>query len=203
MFLKITSQKPALLPAQGGRSRKRFTWCLLLLAGACLWLGHRYIQQQFVEPEAIVVLGGHENRERFAAKLAAQHPNLPIWVSSGSPEGYAERIFAKAGIARNRLHLDYRAKDTVTNFTTLVGELKARQIDRVYLVTSDNHMRRAYLIGELVFGTHGITIKPIAVPSQYPPESLEKCLRDGARAFFWLLTGSTGENWRSYSNRPG
>ena len=192
MFLKITSQKSEFLPTQSRRSRKRRTWCSVALAGACLWLGYRHIQQQFVEPEAIVVLGGHENRERFAAKLAAQHPNLPIWVSSGSPEGYAERIFAKAGITRNRLHLDYRAKDTVTNFTTLVEELKARHIDSVYLVTSENHMRRACLIGELVFGTYGIMIKPIAVPSQYPPESLEKCLRDGARAFLWLLTGSTG-----------
>ena len=198
MFLKISSQKNQFLPAQARRSRKRWNWLLLPLAGACLWLGYKHIQQQLVEPEAIVVLGGHETRERFAAKLAAQHPNLPIWVSSGSPEGYAKRIFAKAGIAPNRLHLDYRAKDTVTNFTTLLGELKARQINSVYLVTSDNHMRRACLIGELVFGTHGIIIKPMAVPSQNAPESLEKCLRDGARAFLWLFTGSTVENWRNW-----
>jgi uncharacterized SAM-binding protein YcdF (DUF218 family) len=197
MFLKIPSPKPEFLPAQGWMSRKRRTWLLLPLVGACLWLGYRHIQQQLLEPEAIVVLGGHENRERFAAKLAAQHPDLPIWVSSGSPEGYAERIFAKAGIAPNRLHLDYRARDTVTNFTTLIGELKARGIDSVYLVTSDNHMRRACLIGEIVFGTHGIAIKPIVVPSPGTPESLEKCLRDGARAFLWLFTGSTGENWRN------
>lgn len=196
MFLKITSQKPQFIGLKGRRSRKRWTWLFVPLAGACLWLGYKYIQQQLVEPEAIVVLGGHETRERFAAKLAAQHPNLPIWVSSGSPEGYAKRIFTASGIAPSRLHLDYRAKDTVTNFTTLVGELKARQINSVYLVTSENHMRRAYLIGELVFGTHGIVIKPIAVPSQHSPESLEKCLRDGARAFLWLLTGSTVENWR-------
>lgn len=198
MFLKIPSQKPEFLPTQGQKHRRRQPWLLLSLVGVCLWLGYRHMQQQSLEPEAILVLGGHENRERFAAKLAARHPDLPIWVSSGSPEHYAERIFSRAGIAPQRLHLDYRAKDTVTNFTTLVSELKARGIDSVYLVTSDNHMRRACLIGELVFGTHGIAIKPIAVPAQEPPESLEKCIRDGARAFLWLFTGSTGEKWRSW-----
>jgi uncharacterized SAM-binding protein YcdF (DUF218 family) len=198
MFLKIPSPKPEFPLLQWRSSRKRRSLLLLPLAGACLWLGYRHIQQQSLEPEAIVVLGGHENRERLAAKLAARHPNLPIWVSSGSPEGYAERIFARAGIAPNRLHLDYRAKDTVTNFTTLVDELKARGIDSVYLVTSDSHMRRACLVGELVFGTHGIAIKPVAVPAQESPESPEKCLRDSARAFLWLFTGSTGENWRSW-----
>ena len=144
------------------------------------------------DPEALLVLGGHEERERFAAKLAQQYPQLPIWVSSGSPQHYAQRIFAKAGISRDRLHLDYRASDTVTNFTTLVDELKAQGIESVYLITSENHMARAKIIGEIVFGSRGIDFKPIAVPSNNPPEPIEKCVRDGARSIFWLLTGHTG-----------
>lgn len=144
------------------------------------------------DPEALVVLGGHEERELFAAKLAREYPQLPIWISSGSPQDYAQKIFTKAGIARDRLHFDYRARDTVTNFTTLVDELKAQGIDSVYLITSENHMARAKIIGEIVFGSRGIDFKPIAVPSNNPPEPIEKCLRDGARSILWLVTGHTG-----------
>lgn len=143
-------------------------------------------------PEALVVLGGHEERERYAAQLAQQHPQLPIWISSGSPQDYAQKIFTKAGISHHRLHFDYSARDTVTNFTTLVDELKAQDIDSVYLITSENHMIRAKIIGGIVFGSRGIDLKPISVPSENPPEPIEKSLRDGARSIFWLVTGRTG-----------
>ncbi len=143
-------------------------------------------------PEALLVLGGHEERERFAAQLAQEHPQLPIWVSSGSPEAYAQKIFARAGIKSDRLNFDYRASDTVTNFTTLVDELQAKGIDSVYLITSENHMKRAKIIGDIVLGSRGIDFKPIYVPSNNPPEPIEKCWRDGARSIFWLITGQTG-----------
>ena len=156
------------------------------------------MQSYFIQPEAIFVLGGHEARERFAAQLAQQHPHLPVWISSGSPEDYVQRMFAQAGINGDRLYLDYRATDTVTNFTTLVDELKAQGISSVYLVTSDNHMRRARLIGEIVFGSQGITLKPTPTPSHAPPESWRKSLRDGARAVLWVTTGHTGVSLRPW-----
>ena len=156
------------------------------------------MQSYFVQPEAIFVLGGHEERERFATQLAQQHPDLPVWISSGSPEDYVRRMFARAGISGDRLHLDYRATDTVTNFTTLVDQLKAQGISSVYLVTSDNHMRRARLIGEIVFGSQGITLKPVPTLSHSPPESWRKCLRDGARAVLWVTTGHTGVSLRPW-----
>jgi uncharacterized SAM-binding protein YcdF (DUF218 family) len=184
--------------SQPRQTKKRFFLWLLPVMGLSLYLGYQLLQSYLVEPEAIIVLGGHEDRERFAAKLAAQHPDLPIWVSSGSPQRYVERIFAKEGIRRDRLHLDYKAIDTVTNFTTLVDQLKARGIDSVYLITSDNHMRRAIVIGEIVFGSRGIVIKPISVHSYAPQEPIEKCLRDGARALFWLVTGETLSEQRSH-----
>ena len=152
-------------------------------------------------PEAILVLGGHEERERFATKLARQYPHLPIWISSGSPAEYARQIFANAGISDNRLHFDYRASDTVTNFTTLVDDLEKQGIDSVYLITSENHMTRAKIIGDIVFRSRGIDFKPVAVPSNNPPEPAEKCLRDGARAVFWLLTGQTGAVLVEYSQK--
>ena len=145
-----------------------------------------------LQPDAIFVLGGATERERFAAKFAAEHPELPIWVSSGSPKDYAKRVFAKAGIDKSRVHLDYQAVDTVTNFTSLVDKFKAEGFDSVYLITADYHMRRARVIGEIVFGSRGIKILPVPIPTGKPSESREKCLRDGARAILWVTTGHTG-----------
>jgi uncharacterized SAM-binding protein YcdF (DUF218 family) len=147
---------------------------------------------QATQPEAIFVLGGATKREHFAARFAQQHPKLPIWVSSGSPEAYAQRVFAKAGIKKSRVHLDYQAVDTVTNFTTLVDQFQAEGIRSIYLITSDDHMRRARVIGDIVFGSRGIAIKPVPVPSGRAPEPTEKCLRDGARALLWLSTAPGG-----------
>lgn len=171
-------------------SKLRYLFLLSIVATFCV--GFRSAPKVAPTPEAFLVLGGHEERERFTAQLARKHPQLPIWISSGSPEGYAQKIFAKAGIDRDRLHFDYRASDTVTNFTTLVDELKAKGIDSVYLVTSENHMQRAKIIGDIVFGSRGIDFQPVAVPTNNPPEPIEKCLRDGARSIFWLFTGNTG-----------
>ena len=95
------------------------------------------------------MLGGDPKREDFAATFAQQHPDLPIWISSGSNQEYTEGVFSDAGISFDRLHIDRTAKDTVTNFTTLVDELQSRDISSVYLITSDYHMQRAQVIGEI------------------------------------------------------
>lgn len=161
----------------------------LTIAGA-FWEGSRQLRSLQASPEAILVLGGAEERERHAADLAARHPHLEIWVSSGSPRWYAERIFSGAGVARERIHLDYRALDTVTNFTTLVDEMHGRGIGSVYLVTCDRHMLRARLIGEIVFGSRGILLKPSSVPSQRQlPAELPKAARDGLRSLVWVAVG--------------
>lgn len=191
--LKLRSSRQKVSVSQLRKTKKRFLLLLFPILGVSLWWGYRQVKSYLVQPEAVVVLGGHEDRERFAAQLAAKHPNLQIWVSSGSPQRYVEQIFTKAGIKRDRLHLNYHAIDTVSNFTTLVDELKARGIDSVYLITSDNHMGRALIIGEIVFGSRGIVIKPMSVPSDAPSEPMEKSLRDSARALFWLATGDTGK----------
>src|SRR5689334_8250207 len=103
MPLRISSRLPREVPSQTGRSRVRlFVWLMPVLA-ASLLSGYKQIETYFVQPEAIFVLGGAQKREVFAAKFAHQHPNLPIWVSSGSPKGYAQWVFAKAGIEANRV----------------------------------------------------------------------------------------------------
>jgi len=171
------------------RSRK---WLLFLLLALGTFV---YFSRESKAPEAILVLGGSPDRERFAAQFAQTHPKLPIWISGGSNPEYAEMVFAEAGINWERVHLDYQAVDTVTNFTTVLAVLDAQGIDSLYLLTSDYHMPRARLIGRIVLGSRGIQFQPVAIPSQEAPESpesWEKTLRDGARAVLWIFTGSTG-----------
>ena len=184
------------------RKRKKNGKKFLLIVGILLltistWFGYQILKGYIIKPEAILVLGGHEEREVFAAKFAQTYPELPIWVSSGSPKNYAQKIFSKYNISHDRLILDYHAVDTVTNFTTLVEQMKANGIDNVYLITSENHINRARIIGLIVFGSQGIAIKPISVTSEGEPESLTKCLRDGIRAIIWLFTGETGAGLKS------
>lgn len=180
--------------------QQRANWwlrgCAGLVLGLGAWLGYKEIKQLIIPPEAILVLGGSPSREVFAAAFAREHPKLEIWVSSGSNPEYSEWVFAQAGINSQRIHLDYQAVDTVTNFTTLVDEFKAKGIDNIYLITSDDHMRRAQVIGAIVFGSRGIEFQPIQVPSGRQPEPIEKAIRDGARSLFWVMTGETGAEFR-------
>lgn len=163
---------------------------LVLLFG----FGYRQVEGMWRHPQAVLVLGGAAERERFAAEFAKQHPELPVWVSSGSNPEYAEWVFTEAGIDPTRIHLDYRAVDTVTNFTTLADYFKTRNIRSVYLITSDYHMRRAQVIGEIVLGSRGIDFQPVAVPSKRSPEPMNKVVRDAARAVLWVTTGKTGSD---------
>ena len=185
----------AVSPNQYYKARRRsFPW-LLLLTPFVLWMGVRSARLHFEKPDAILVLGGSEDREIFSAKFAKKHPSLPVWISSGAPREYTERVFEKTGVGLNRLHLDYEAVDTVTNFTSIVDRLRQQNVRSVYLVTSDYHMRRAQMIGEIVLGSRGINIQPVSIPSNQAGESLTKAVRDGGRAVLWVATGRTGASF--------
>lgn len=191
MQLKLSRPYNPHRRSQGWSWRSAFTLVLTLLVLG--WWGQRQLKLWRYPAEAIVVLGGELGREAFAAELAQKYKHLPVWVSSGSNPEYAEWLFfEEAGIERDRLRLDYSAVDTVTNFTTLVTALKSEGIQKLYLVTSDNHMRRASLVGEIVFGSQGIVFEPVRVPSDMTQEPFNKTLRDGIRALMWTVTGNTG-----------
>ncbi|MEB3178518.1 MAG: YdcF family protein [Nostocaceae cyanobacterium] len=145
-------------------------------------------------PQAILVLGGDSARMEFAGKFWQSHRNLDIWVSDFRWNfDVNRRIFRKNGVPDERLHLDGRATDTVTNFTTLVGDFESRKLQHIYLITSDYHMRRSRFIATIVLGSRGIVITPIPVASRGDKsESWERVLRDCGRSVVWIFTGRTG-----------
>jgi uncharacterized SAM-binding protein YcdF (DUF218 family) len=150
---------------------------------------------QSPSPQAIFILGGGPEREVFTAQFAKHYPSLEIWVSSGTAPEQACAIFHDAGIPPERVHLDRRAVDTVTNFTSLVADFKNLNIQHLYLITSDFHLSRAKAIATLVFGSWGIAFTPVSVPSKEPPESLLHILRDIGRTLVWMITGRTGASF--------
>jgi uncharacterized SAM-binding protein YcdF (DUF218 family) len=147
---------------------------------------------QAPKPQAILMLGGGSDREKFTAKFAQTHPSLNIWVSSGVSCKQAHKIFRKADIPQERISLDYRAVDTVTNFTSLVKDFEKLNLKHLYIVTSEFHMPRAKAIATFVLGSHGITFTGVSVPSQQPKESFLHISRDIFRSIFWIITGRSG-----------
>ena len=155
---------------------------------------------QAPHPQVIFILGAWRLREIYGARFAHQHPDLPIWVSSGSPPEKAKRIFESANISESRVNLDYRATDTVTNFTSLVETFTENNIQHVYLITSDYHLPRSRVIAFLVFGSQGITVTPVAISPKSKTthhrksEPILKIIRDSIRSLIWIFTRFTGAN---------
>lgn len=179
------------------RKRWRYRFLVLVSSVFLLLIGIIPVRlaiayDQAPHPQAILTLGGGLEREQFTAQFAHLHPSLEIWVSSGRLPQEARAIFRAAGIPDNRVNLDYRALDTVTNFTSLVKDFKSRGIEHVYLITSDFHMPRAKAIATVVLGSAGIAFTPISIPTNQRPESWLRILRDSSRALFWVTTGHTG-----------
>ena len=143
-------------------------------------------------PQAIFTLGGDLSREIFTAQFAKLHPNLEIWISSGSPDNATNWAFGIIGLSSVRVHNDRRAVDTLTNFTSLVADFKKRHFQHLYLITADYHMRRAKAIATLVFGSQGIAFTPVSILTNKPVESWSRTLRDIFRALLWIVTKHTG-----------
>jgi uncharacterized SAM-binding protein YcdF (DUF218 family) len=152
----------------------------------------------------ILVLGGDASREEEAARLA-RRDHLPVVVSGGTNPEYAHWLFEEqAGLPRDRVQLDYRARDTLSNFTSLVDDLRRARIRHALLVTSSDHMDRALLVGRIVAGSRGIQLTPVAVPcgDRCEPESRSKVWGDGLRAALWVVSGRDVRSWAVEHLRP-
>jgi uncharacterized SAM-binding protein YcdF (DUF218 family) len=150
-------------------------------------------------PDGIIVLGGaispdvsaarndpalNEAAERMTAipELARRYPDARILFSGGSGaliynEGneadFALRLFESLGIARARILLEDRSRNTVENalFSKAIAQPKSRE--RWLLVTSGYHMPRA--IG--IFRKVGFAVEP------YPVDWRTRGMADAWRPF--------------------
>ena len=152
------------------RSPRRITWkawfllALLLLGGAVVlfhtvwfsWLGHYLVvDQPPFSADMIIVLGGDLRGTRIlkAAELCWQGYAPHVLVSGsgdiyGTHESDVAIRWAMAHGYREDLFIPFRypAQSTRDEEQAVVRELRARNVKRVILVTSNFHTRRASLI---------------------------------------------------------
>jgi uncharacterized SAM-binding protein YcdF (DUF218 family) len=169
---------------------------LLLAAAGLAWLLRAPLEPLLPQPQLILVLGGDVDREKTAGQLA-HHYHLPVMVSGGSNPEYAQWLFTQEGLERSQFQLDYRARDTLSNFTTVVDDLRRSGVRHVLLVTSSDHMDRALLVGRIIAGSRGIHLTPVAVPcgARCVPEGRSKVWGDGLRAAVWVVSGRDLKHW--------
>lgn len=170
-----------------------------LVAGAALAMPLRPFAKAALtrqDPQRILVLGGDADRERIGLRLARQL-ELPLVVSGGTNPEYAQWLMEHEGLGQNEVRLDYRAQDTLGNFTSLVDELQGEEIEHVLLVTSEDHLPRALIVGGIVAGSRGIRLTgvPVSCAEQCRKESLGKRWGDGLRALAWVVTGRDLKPW--------
>ena len=147
-------------------------------------------------PQRILVLGGDADRERIGLRLARQL-ELPLVVSGGTNPEYAQWLMEHAGLGTNEVRLDYRAQDTLGNFTSLVDELEGEGVEHVLLVTSEDHLPRALIVGGIVAGSRGIRLTgvPVSCAERCRRESMGKRWVDGLRALAWVISGRDLKPW--------
>ena len=170
---------------------------LLLGAGLMAWLlgpgplsPYRRALLNRSPPQLVLVLGGDVDRERMGARLAHQL-DLPLLVSGGSNPEYAEWMLGEEHFNSDRVTLDYRARDTLSNFTSVVDELQGHGFRHVLLVTSEDHLSRSMAVGQVVAGSRGIQLTgvPVACRDECAQEGRLKQWSDWVRAVAWVMTG--------------
>ena len=181
---------------------------VISISGIILLLGIIYIKlaiakHQAPEAQAILVLGGGEGREKFAAKFAQQHPSLEIWVSRAKRPNLIKE-FGEANISPRRAIFEWRAVDTVANFTYNLKHLQSNHVKHIYLITSEDHMPRAKIIATLILGSQGIAFTPIEVPANKKLESLfvVRAASDVFCALIWIFTGYESPPGNPGANSP-
>ena len=141
-------------------------------------------------PQLVLVLGGDVDREHVGVRLANEL-DLPLVVSGGSNPEHADWLIKNSGISPLRVRFDYRAKDTLGNFTSLVDEFFLQEVSHVLLITSEDHLERAMAIGWVVAGSRGIHLTGLSVPCApfCIEEQWQKKYFDLIRSLVWVITG--------------
>jgi uncharacterized SAM-binding protein YcdF (DUF218 family) len=136
----------------------------------------------------VIELGGNISRLPHACRVALALPDAHLIISSEGGAQQCLQIALDVGLPRERIHLDYQAWDTVTNFTKTAVLVKHLGTTDLHIVTDGFHMRRSLGIALIVYAFTGIRYH--AKPSSSgAPEPWRLTCEDWLRALVWRLTG--------------
>ena len=155
-----------------------------------------FLKSQFnnQQPQVILVLGGDIAREIAGIKISKEL-NIPLIISGGSNSQFSDWLINEGGISKDLVKRDYRAKDTLTNFTSIIDDLNEEGITHILLITSKYHIKRAKVVGEIIASSRGIRLTSLSIPCKSfcsvkgQKESVPKKNIDFVRSIIWVTTG--------------
>lgn len=140
--------------------------------------------------QVILHLGGRVSRIQQTALTALRHPAALVLISTESDPVGCLQALQTAGVARSRIWFDYRAWDTVTEFTLLDKLLRLRMgCTELWVVTDNLHARRARAIARCWALGRGIRVHSSTLQGvEGEAERLGSLLGDCARVLVWRLS---------------
>mmetsp|Transcript_4771 Transcript_4771/g.6033 ORF Transcript_4771/g.6033 Transcript_4771/m.6033 type:complete len:189 (+) Transcript_4771:285-851(+) len=135
------------------------------------------------------VLGGSKRREVAALKTCLKKfPGVPIWISGPELTQDCLEICEQEGVDPELLRVDYRAIDTLSNFTTMCQDMYTGGFKKVAIITSRYHMKRARSIAAIIMPEFKLRYVPVGIVYQAneEKETILKVWRDQIRAYLWV-----------------
>jgi uncharacterized SAM-binding protein YcdF (DUF218 family) len=144
-------------PTRSATWKRRLFWissgavvALLLAALACYLFPHQILMVDGgpVKADAMVLLGGNEQRPTRAAELFKQG-EAPLIICSGYGDAHAYKtILMKSGVPAQDISLEAKSRSTRENAELSIAMLRQMGARRVIIVTSWYHSRRALMCFE-------------------------------------------------------
>jgi uncharacterized SAM-binding protein YcdF (DUF218 family) len=143
------------------KSRRLLVTIGVLMSLMFCWIPFRvfqYLQNNSLEPQAYLVLGGDVRRELYAAELAKNHPERIILISGGSPDPCIYMMFKRHEAPMRNVWLEHCAKNTLENFMFSMPILERLHARKVIVVSNYPQTQRAMPAARIIFGSHGIPV---------------------------------------------
>ena len=138
---------------------------LLAISGLSALRIWQVVSARWHPVDALLVPGGTPYRERYAAQLSRQHPELKVLVSAGSPDPCVWLIYDKAAAPKANVWTEHCAKNTFENFMYAIPILKSWHAHRVQVLSEEPQIQRVRPMANVMLGSNGILAEPVLVPN--------------------------------------
>ncbi len=129
------------------------------------------VRDALLPSDAVVAISGDGIGERAAAAAKLVQQGYARWlILSGSPGSSTSVMVSAAlrvGVPQDQILVDDRSESTLENARNTVKIMKARELRRAILVTSEYHTRRAAWVFRSEFLPHRLGLKVMAAENSY------------------------------------